>query len=840
MERTKLLFTDGRPLQARELIEMQDLLHLHVEEMSRSLYDVYYLAEVDIIWAPPSLTIQGGLIYIEEEGWYRINPAQLTITGNANVTLRIYRIDYDGRSILFPEPVVGQDGYPFLQISGDQILIYDGKRFSRAPRSKVASLEEAIELVDKEVYGNYIQRGLEVLGLRFDNALEIDLTQNQPIQRLAVQPGRAFIDGKIVDLYEPVYLPMVVSGEIVIDKKGEVRIGTGPLTLARIRNSELIASDNRWVEPGLLRDLQVKLNTLREEAIDIALERLNFYSGAPRILESGFVESFQNTLGTDITAPGFDCAMTGYMTLPTSYNIIRPDNLTISGSSNVTITESGGSLQTAYLRPAPDLIIDQRRATGSLGLAAQTRDVRMTLNPPVVAPDARRIEYQVGRLTIATEAVQVTITIQGLLSLESGIVLQIDGRTPQATVTRGSIEDGRYRADVSGILVANIAVPSSSAALSITATGSGWTIGQCLEFGSTGAPAPAVVQVREGMAQLFTLSTANTITGIRVYPAGAISAWVSLVAAPNNIPEERELGRVRLQVTSGSPDTPVELTFDPPINLVAGSYCVVISATSPGSMYINTNAQPAISRNQEGPDIPGYLLTRSGSNWQPQTNSDLTYQLIGGSLGSTGYIDFTYSPAPEADTQVDLTQLNSLWSYNLGQGGSFSTFYREGQELVPLPERATELPDNLEMRLVLFTTGTTPIVYLNRSMLIIGRARSKATWISIDYTTREYTNVKVIYRAFLPQGSSVVASASSNGGQTWTEMPTPTTTLVDGNIPLIENETTLSGLTPTVLVRQGDNDVPLVRNRIRIRLQIIVSGTITKLPYVSSLQCLTY
>jgi hypothetical protein len=633
---------------------------------------------------------------------------------------------------------------------------------------------------------------------------------------------------------------MVVSGEIVIDKKGEVRIGTGPLTLARIRDSELIASDNRWVEPGLLRDLQIKLNTLREEAIDIALERLNFYSGAPRILESGFVESFQNTLGTDITAPGFDCAMTGYMTLPTSYNTIRPDNLTISSSSNVTITESGGSLQTAYLRPAPGLIIDQRRATGSLGLAAQTRDVRMTLNPPVVAPDARRIEYQVGRLTIATEAVQVTITIQGLLSLESGIVLQIDGRTPQATVIRGSIEDGRYRADVSGILVANIAVPSSSAALSITATGSGWVIGQCLEFGSTGAPAPAIVQVREGMAQLFTLSTANTITGIRVYPAGAISAWVSLVAAPNNIPEERELGRVRLQVTSGSPDTPVELTFDPPINLVAGSYCVVISATNPGSMHINTNAQPAISRNQEGPDIPGYLLTRSGSNWQPQANSDLTYQLIGGSLGSTGYIDFTYSPAPEADTQVDLTQLNSLWSYNLGQGGSFSTFYREGQELVPLPERATELPDNLEMRLVLFTTGTTPIVYLNRSMLIIGRARSRATWISIDYPTRDYTNVKVIYRAFLPQGSRVVASASSNGGQTWTEMPTPTTTLVDGNIPLIENETTLSGLTPTVLVRQGDNDVPLARNRIRIRLQIIVSGAITRLPYVSSLQCLTY
>jgi len=633
---------------------------------------------------------------------------------------------------------------------------------------------------------------------------------------------------------------MVVSGEIVIDKKGEVRIGTGPLTLARISNSELIASDNRWVEPGLLRDLQVKLNTLREEAIDIALERLNFYSGAPRILESGFVESFQNTLGTDITAPGFDCAMTGYMTLPSSYNTIRPDNLTIGGSSNVTITESGGSLQTAYLRPAPDLIIDQRRATGSLGLAAQTRDVRMTLNPPVVAPDARRIEYQLGHLTIATEAVQVTITIEGLLSLESGIVLQIDGRTPQATVTRGSIEDGRYRADVSGILVANIAVPSSSAVPSITATGNGWTIGQCLEFGSTGAPAPAVVQVREGMAQLFTLSTANTITGIRVYPAGAISAWVSLVAAPNNIPEERELGRVRLQVTNGSPDTPVELTFDPPINLVAGSYCVVISATSPGSMHINTNAQPAISRYQEGPDIPGYLLTRSGSNWQSQTNSDLTYQLIGGSLGSTGYIDFTYSPAPEADTQVDLTQLNSLWSYNLGQGGSFSTFYKEGQELVSLPERTTELPDNLEMRLVLFTTGTTPIVYLNRSMLIIGRARSRATWISIDYPTRDYTNVKVIYRAFLPQGSSVVASASSNGGQTWTEMPTPTSTLVDGNIPLIENETTLSGLTPTVLVRQGDNDVPLVRNRIRIRLQIIVSGTITILPYVSSLQCLTY
>jgi hypothetical protein len=464
----------------------------------------------------------------------------------------------------------------------------------------------------------------------------------------------------------------------------------------------------------------------------------------------------------------------------------------------------------------------------------------MTLNPPVVAPDARRIEYQIGRLTIATEAVQVTITIEGLLSLESGIVLQIDGRTPQATVTRGSIEDGRYRADVNGILIANITVPSSSTAPPITATGNGWTIGQCLEFGSTGAPVPAIVQVREGMAQLFTLSTANTITGIRVYPAGAISAWVSLVAAPNNIPEERELGRVRLQVTSGSPDTPVELTFDPPINLVAGSYCVVISATSPGSMHINTNAQPAISRDQEGPDIPGYLLTRSGSNWQSETNSDLTYQLIGGSLGSTGYIDFTYSPAPEADTQVDLTQLNSLWSYNLGQGGSFSTFYKEGQELVSLPERATELPDNLEMRLVLFTTGTTPIVYLNRSMLIIGRARSRATWISIDYPTRDYTNVKVIYRAFLPQGSSVVASASSNGGQTWTEMPTPTSTLVDGNIPLIENETTLSGLTPTVLVRQGDNDVPLTRNRIRIRLQIIVSGAITRLPYVSSLQCLTY
>lgn len=840
MERTKLLFTNGRPLQARELIEMQDILHLHVEEMSRSLYDVYYLAEVDIIWAPPNLTVRGGLIYIEEEGWYRINPAQLTITGNANVTLRIYRVDYEGRSVLFPEPVVGQDGYPFLQISGSQILVYDGKRFSRAPRSKVASLEEAIELVDKEVYGNYIQRGLEVLGLRFDNAVEIDLTRNQPIQRLAVQPGRAFIDGKIVNLYEPVYLPMVTSGEVVIDKRGEVRIGTGPLTLARIHNSELIASDNRWVEPGLLRDLQVKLNTLREEAIDIALERLNFYSGAPRILESGFVESFQNTLGTDITAPGFDCAMTGYMTLPTSYNTIRPDNLTISGSSNVTITESGGSLQTAYLRPAPGLIIDQRRATGSLRLAAQTRDVRMTLNPPVVAPDARRIEYQVGRLSIATEAVQVTITIEGLLSLESGIVLQIDGRTPQATVTRGSIEDGRYRADASGILIANIAVPSSSAALSITATGSGWTIGQCLEFGFTGAPAPAIVQVREGTAQLFTLSTANTITGIRVYPAGAISAWVSLVAAPNNIPEERELGRARLQVTSGSPDTPVELTFDPPINLVAGSYCVVISATSSGSMHINTNARPAISRNQDGPIVPGYLLTRSGSSWQPQVNDDLTYQLIGGSLGSTGYIDFTYSPAPEADTQIDLTQLNSLWSYNLGQGGSFSTFYKEGQELVPLPERATELPDNLEMRLVLFTTGTTPIVYLNRSMLIIGRARSKATWISIDYPTRDYTNVKVIYRAFLPQGSRLVASASSNGGQTWTEMPTPTTTLVDGNIPLIENETTLSGLTPTVLVRQGDNDVPLARNRIRIRLQIIVSGTITKLPYVSSLQCLTY
>ena len=840
MERTKLLFTNGRPLQARELIEMQDILHLHVEEMSRSLYDVYYLAEVDIIWVPPNLTVRGGLIYIEEEGWYRINPAQLTITGNANVTLRIYRVNYEGRSVLFPEPVVGQDGYPFLQISGSQILVYDGKRFSRAPRSKVASLEEAIELVDKEVYGNYIQRGLEVLGLRFDNAVEIDLTRNQPIQRLAVQPGRAFIDGKIVNLYEPVYLPMVTSGEVVIDKRGEVRIGTGPLTLARIHNSELIASDNRWVEPGLLRDLQIKLNTLREEAIDIALERLNFYSGAPRILESGFVESFQNTLGTDITAPGFDCAMTGYVTLPTSYNTIRPDNLTISGSSNVTITESGGSLQTAYLRPAPGLIIDQRRATGSLRLAAQTRDVRMTLNPPVVALDARRIEYQVGRLSIATEAVQVTITVEGLLSLESGIVLQIDGRTPQATVTRGSIEDGRYRADASGILIANIAVPSSSAALSITATGSGWTIGQCLEFGFTGAPAPAIVQVREGTAQLFTLSTANTITGIRVYPAGAISAWVSLVAAPNNIPEERELGRARLQVTSGSPDTPVELTFDPPINLVAGSYCVVISATSSGSMHINTNARPAISRNQDGPIVPGYLLTRSGSSWQPQVNDDLTYQLIGGSLGSTGYIDFTYSPAPEADTQIDLTQLNSLWSYNLGQGGSFSTFYKEGQELVPLPERATELPDNLEMRLVLFTTGTTPIVYLNRSMLIIGRARSKATWISIDYPTRDYTNVKVIYRAFLPQGSRVVASASSNGGQTWTEMPTPTTTLVDGNIPLIENETTLSGLTPTVLVRQGDNDVPLARNRIRIRLQIIVSGTITKLPYVSSLQCLTY
>lgn len=394
-------------------------------------------------------------------------------------------------------------------------------------------------------------------------------------------------------------------------------------------------------------------------------------------------------------------------------------------------------------------------------------------------------------------------------------------------------------ADVTGKLRGKFTIPAGvrAGAKGVEILGAGGSNGSATFVGQgtlVSEVLQSVTRVRkvfyDPLAQTFSMAEENQIGGVELYVTakGTTPIIVQIRETQTGLPTQNILAEGRLtpaQITSGTWN---RWEFDQPVRLLANvEYAIVVLCNDAvGEIAIAELGKFDTAGGRwvtQQPYQVGTLLSSSNaSTWTPHQDRDMAFRLLArrytqtsrevnlGNVAVTGITDLvilpmTDNPATGADSDLQLTMPDgAVISASDGQSVSF-------------PVAVT---GNIGVKARLRATTKSSAVLLPGSQIVAGTVATTA-----DYVSRAMDadaagcNVRVIFDALLPSGSSVAVFVSGiDGGDTWVSVPQDGTAKPLGD-DVYEYQHFLENVTEA-----------------KIRMKLELTGTIAARPFVYNLR----
>lgn len=597
---------------------------------------------------------------------------------------------------------------------------------------------------------------------------------------IKVTPGIAVINGYEISLLNSVTLS-AEPGIIYMSQDGSVsRVGEFPI--ATVSTNGITPTRERYIQENPA-DLINTLNRLRVDILDTALERRRV------ALQGGFVETFIDTNGSDINATGYSALLDGRAQPARDGITLEPAALTLAASVNVQAIFNGEDIRSVTPRYQDNELLVQLPGTQVIPLLATRRAPSISVLSP-------------SRLLL-----------ENLVPNERNITIRVDGALLKTIAIQGTSDGGGYVASSTGTL--SLDIPPSASIIEVVGDFNiSLTIPPRVVPGVVAPPVSRLVASDNTIARTFTLTNPTVITKIRLYTNQPISGTISIVDAAGT-PLDRERASARV-----SGNGTVEVSMAPAPYLEAGEYALLIRPE------VNTSLRKASSIT-----IPGSLYTKVSGKWVTSSD-DIAFTLLSGTGSNTGYVEYLY------EGQDTLSRWETYITAAIPPTSSVRCLYRLPEQDVwaPLDPIVDKLPNKLFLRFELIPKVVGPTIYFDRSIFNVGNVRREMVWISKEYTLRAYRNIRVILDRYLPNGSTISISYSSDSGITWVSLPEGNLSIADGNIPLIEQNTTAIDLSPTVNL---SNQV-INRTKLKIRVILIMDDAATDIPYIKNLRVATW
>lgn len=459
---------------------------------------------------------------------------------------------------------------------------------------------------------------------------------------------------------------------------------------------------------------------------------------------------------------------------------------------------------------------------------------------------------ETGRTTVVKDEVisyarPIDITIEGYDFLPNTDILgcTIDGVAVSLTPLNGTAagsNHGTIRSKADGTLSAKFTLPSgiragsreiklsnpiSSASAIFKSNGINRTITTNV-FSTT-----TVTRHVDPLAQSFVLDDSRILTGVTLYFASkdtTDSVTVQVRNMVNGYPGTSVLTEITLRPhqinTSANASIPTRVVFDTPAYCEGGvEYCFVLLTKSNNyNVYIATLSKKLIDSNNfmlKQPYTEGVLFMSSNANtWTAVQESDMKFSLQCARFSRQSVLEFNNISGMNYDAlglitdQVVLPGTSVTWEYQMNGGGWLP--------ITPLTIRdLSSKGTSLKVRAVLVCSDYLSTAIDVQSALAISILTSNSgNYVSrrVD-TPQMYTNVKIIYEAYLPSGSALNLLISTNDS-TWVS-------------PTLSGTETLG----TGLVRKTFTyTIPASgeSNMYRVKLALSTSSSLVK-PYVTKL-----
>jgi hypothetical protein len=614
----------------------------------------------------------------------------------------------------------------------------------------------------------------EVYGDYIVSGLEMRYQDNQ----IKVSPGVAIINGYEVSLLNSITLS-AEPGILYMSQDGTIsRIGE--FSIATIEDGIIIPTKERYIRENPI-DLINAINRLRIELIDAALQRRRV------LLQNGFTETFESTDGSDVNATGYNAVLNGSAQPGRDGITLEPAALTLAATVNVQALFNGNDIRSVTPRYQVNELAVQLPSTTNVSISASRRAPALSVLPP-------------SRLLL-----------ENLVPNERNITIRVDGALIRTIAIEGTSDGNGYIASSTGRL--SMDIPSGSLVEAISDFNVSITVPPRTTPGVVAPPISRAVASDNVVARTFRVTAPTTLTGVKIHTSQPIRGTLSIVDAIGK-PLDRERGSARV-VGNGI----IEVSLTPAPYLEIGEYALLIRAEEASSL----RAAAATS-------VPGATYTRVGGQWVAAP--DIAFTLLSGTTDITGYVEYQY------EGEEGLSKWETYAVAAIPPTTAVRCLYRLPEQDVwaPLDPVVDRLPGSFFLKFELVPNGVGPTIYFDRSIFKIGNVRRNMTWISKEYTLSAYRNIRVILDRYLPNGSTIAISYSSNSGITWLPLPEGTLEIADGNIPLIEQDTQVNNLIPTVNL----TDRIINRTQLKIRIVITMDDAATDIPYIKNLRVATW
>lgn len=395
------------------------------------------------------------------------------------------------------------------------------------------------------------------------------------------------------------------------------------------------------------------------------------------------------------------------------------------------------------------------------------------------------------------------------------------------------------KAGSNGVLSGSFTIPANipAGSKSVQFTGAGGTRGSAIFSGQGQLTIQTLRNVtttvltwHDPLAQTFVLNEACQLGGADLWftSKGSSRVVVQIRETTVGMPNQVVLGEAVLQPGDiVLNNLPTRALFKAPVSLSPETeYALVVMCD---------DAETALAIAEIGkwdtvysrwvtsqPYQVGVLLSSSNaSTWTPHQDKDMAFRLL-----KTVYSNTSLSKSLGS---VEVNSATDLIVYGISEQPSA---YARAQYKLVLPDSSeftvgdgqpvrlqTPISGPVNVEINLFGTSTfSPIVYPG-AQLVSGVAAQSADYISRAMPAGADSRVRIIFNAYLPSGSGVMAAIGEDGASTWHNA------VFEKSSPMDEGW--------QELVYEADTDALLVR------VKLTLTGTSTSRPLVSDLRVLT-
>lgn len=339
---------------------------------------------------------------------------------------------------------------------------------------------------------------------------------------------------------------------------------------------------------------------------------------------------------------------------------------------------------------------------------------------------------------------------------------------------------------------------------------------------------------RDPLAQTFSLQMSTQVAAVdlwfAVMPTSATKIQIRETTA--GFPNQTVVTEARVPLSGIHVDgTPTTVSFQFPVLLVGGvEYAIVVMCDdASGEMFVaelgkfDTAAQSWVTVQ---PYNIGVLLSSSNaSTWTAHQDKDLTFRLLA--------VDYTQNVRNVPLGKVAVTAATDLLLMSYADRPSSVT---NVQYTLTLPDASTLVvsdgepiklaaPITGDVQVSAQLSGTTDFAPILQpgTQLVAGVIATSAIYVTRAIPAGTSVNLKVIYEGVVPSGASILVYwKGPDGGDTWTEITSPTTRPVDDGF--VEFSYLATGITElTVQVKLVLAGTTVARPRAR-DLRVIVTA----------------